>query len=97
VSHDHSEIILNADLMLLSLLLKTVALLINISIHDLHQRFSLLSVLISEGQTEPHPPGQTQSSGARQLFDSGGGLLGFYCHGVGDVRDSELLAPPLPP
>lgn len=80
----------------LSFLLKTVAMLY-ISIHDVYQGFSLLSVLISEGQAEPHPPGQTQSSGARQLFDSGGGLHGFYSHGVGDVRDSVLLAPPLPP
>lgn len=56
-----------------------------------------MSVLISEGQTKPHPPGQKQSSGARQLFDSGGGLHGFYCHGFGDVGGSVLLAPPLPP
>ncbi len=85
-------------------MLKTVVLLhmscvciILLSIHNVSKSFYLYSVLISEGQTEPHPRSQTESSGTRQLFDSGGGFHGFYCDGVGDVGGSVLLAPSLPP
>lgn len=56
-----------------------------------------LSVLIPEGQVEPNHSCQTKSSGAKQLFDSGGGLHGFYRHGIGDVGGAVLLAPSLPP
>ena len=60
-------------------------------------RLFVLSLLLSEEQTEPDPHCQTQPCGVQQLPGFDGGVHGIYRHGAGSVGVVVLSAPPFPP